>query len=207
MARASMKLCSISGAQTPSASWLLVSLSSSNSLESYFAIWELIVSDTPESRTASFPCAWKMVKNGLKFLALKIENQIWQIYGKCIEEKFNSTSHWLRKQSEFFPGVTQYCKTVLKCHLKWLSIVDKQLGRFYSTEKDNSPCWWWWRTLSRGSWGSCAPRRRWRWPSSWPGRGGGGQRAWGVRPCAASARPPSWTAPLCSVTSTLASAT
>ena len=63
MANASMKLCSISGAQTPSASWLLVSLSSSNSLESYFAIWELIVSETPDRRTASFPCGGQIVKN------------------------------------------------------------------------------------------------------------------------------------------------
>ena len=55
IARASWKLCSISGAQTPSASCPPASLSSSNSLESNFAICELIASETPVSRTASFP--------------------------------------------------------------------------------------------------------------------------------------------------------
>ena len=43
-----------------------MSLSSSNSLESYFAIWELIVSDTPDSRTASFPCKYEIVKRLLE---------------------------------------------------------------------------------------------------------------------------------------------
>ena len=56
MASASWKLCSISGAHTPSASVPVVSLSSSNSLESYLAICWLMASDTPVSRTASAPC-------------------------------------------------------------------------------------------------------------------------------------------------------
>ena len=75
------------------------------------------------------------------------------------------------------------------------------------TRKDYWPCWWWWRTWSLDSWGSCAPPPRWRWPSSWPGRGGGGRRAWGGRPCEASARPPSSTRPWWQETLTLPSAT
>ena len=212
MARASWKLCSISGAQTPSASWVLVSLSSSNSLESYFAICELIVSDTPESRTASLPCTYLRVKKCGKYLFdehLSIKFQIWSLKTNWIMQwgKFNSTSHWLCKQSEFFLCVTQYCKTVPKCHLTMA--VNKQLSCFYSNNNRTRqywPCWWWWRTWSRGSWGSCAPPRRWRWPSSWPGLGGGGRRAWGGLPCATSARPPSSTGPWWRATLTLASA-
>ena len=56
MARASWKLCSISGAQTPSASPPETSLSSSNSLESYLAIcWESSPG-RPGILMASLPC-------------------------------------------------------------------------------------------------------------------------------------------------------
>ena len=56
MARASWKLCSISGAQTPSASPPETSLSSSNSLESYLAICCESSPGRPGILMASLPC-------------------------------------------------------------------------------------------------------------------------------------------------------
>ena len=56
IARASWKLCSISGAQTPSASPPETSLSSSNSLESYLAICCESSPGSPGILIASLPC-------------------------------------------------------------------------------------------------------------------------------------------------------